>query len=323
MQARREPRITTHRNAERVCQNPDCGRLFVPGEGSYGKFCDLQCAAAYKAMLSTGEGIVRIIEPVAPDLVDRTVFDGPKILTADWHLPNLHARMWERLLEVRKATGISELVIAGDWMDNRAFSPHPGDHGISHLPAHELATTVMDELCKRFKRVILAPGNHDWWLAEFFKGTLEYDDIIRILFQKFIDAGVLRIVPVPYVHMSDCGEEFVIVHQKTFSGVNPQGVAVGLESNRLEYRDKHVITTHGHLEAIGRSGPGHRLAGQLGCMTDPKRTNYIQKYTTRHREWNPGFGVVSNGWFWTVNNIMGDGAVKAVCRAARPAKARK
>jgi hypothetical protein len=138
-----------------------------------------------------------------------------------------------------------------------------------------------------------------------------------MLFRDFVRAGKLRVVSVPYIQRKDGGAHFIVVHQKTFSGANPHGVALDLEAHREIFRDKHVITTHGHLEVIGRNATGKYLAAQLGCMTDNSRTRYIQEYITRHREWNPGFGVIAKGYLWLVNDIMPNAAFNALCAAVR------
>lgn len=304
----------------KTCKNPSCRRIFTPAHGTFGQFCSVACAGQYKMYYAAGPGIASIVESVSPDMVNNAVAHGPAILSADWHIPNLHLAMFSRLMECQKRTGIKSLDIAGDWMDNRAFSPHPGDKGGKYTHPLKLAKEILRTLAKRFTSIRLAPGNHDKWLANFFEGTMNHDDLMYMMFSEFIQRGVLTIVSTPYLQREDHGEHFIIVHQKTFSGVNPQGVPIDLEAHRPLFRDKHVLTTHGHLEVVGRSAPGHRICAQLGCMTDPNRTAYIQEYTTRHREWNPGFGVIAQGWWWPVNNIMGRKAFEGTCRAIGSAK---
>jgi len=300
-----------------LCSNPLCDIWYYPARNvtQKGGYCSISCQGEHRRLLTEKyderltEKIVAMTQQLAPKLIMRKdIMHGPAIITADWHLPALHLGIFERMLYVAKTLRIKQLVIGGDFMDMRAFGRHPvlNAADMDQLKPRDHVRETVKALLKRFDNITLCPGNHDYWLVQYFKGQHSYSEYMHDLVGELMESGRLKVRDFPYIYLKDAGREFVLVHQRTFSGTNMQGVARDMESRRLDCRGRNVIVTHGHLETGGRNNTGELQAVSLGCMTDAARTNYTQYYPTRHREWSPGFGFIRHGWFQSVGNIMPD-----------------
>ncbi len=315
---------------QQLCSNPICDVWFYPQRGSKqsGGYCCLRCQHQHRTLKGEKyderltDKIVLLTQQLAPKLImHKDVVRGPAIITADWHSPAIHLGMFERMLYVAKTLRIRQLIIGGDFMDMRAFSGHPSldssDRDIITPRNH--AREIVRALLKRFDRIILCPGNHDYWLVRYYAGAHTYGEWMEDIFGELMKTGHLFVRDFPYVYLrdSDSDKEFVVIHQRTFSGTNMQGVARDMESRRIDCRDRHVIVTHGHLAIEGRNNTGALQAVSLGCMTDTARTNYTKHYPTRHREWNPGFGFVTRGWFQAVSDIMPTGFLQGMLKGLR------
>ncbi len=328
------------RPIEKKCENPFCGQLFTitKAREKDKRFCSVDCVGEWRELAGTrhrnpdaeariNEKIRARLHELVPEIFLAKPLIGPTILIADCHCPAIHEQMFARLRYVQKRTGIKQLGIIGDLMDMRAFSGHAklrkDDSDI--LDAQDFTRDFLTALSRSFERILLVPGNHDYWLIRYFEGDHSYVEWMSDTFRELVNKGKLQLSEFPFIFVHDAGQRFGAVHQRTFSGVNPAGVARDLEARWPEFRDHHVIVTHGHLEASMRSWPGHTGVYSLGCMTDRKRTYYPFNYPMRHGTWNAGFAVIAHGWFWPISEIMSDEVVDLTCRAIswKPRKGKK
>jgi len=311
-----------------LCANPLCDVWYYPKRSSKqeGGYCSRACANEHRRLQSEKyderltRKIVLLTQQIAPRLIMRKdIVRGPTMITADWHSPAVHLGVFERMLYVAKTLRIRQLVIGGDFMDMRAFAKHPSldssDRDVITPRNH--AREIIRALLKRFDRIILCPGNHDYWLVRYYAGAHTYSEWMQDTFGELMQPGRLLVRNFPYVYIRDCGEEFVLLHQRTASDTNMQGVARDMESRRKDCRGRHVIVTHGHLEVAGRNNTGELQAVSLGCMTDSDRTNYTKHYPTRHREWGAGFGFIRHGWLQIVSDIMPDAFLSGMLKGLR------
>lgn len=311
----RNPGMVSPKTKPQLCANPLCDVWYYPVRSGKqdGGYCCRACDGEHRTLNAEKyderltDKIVLLTQQLSPKLImHKDVVRGPAMITADWHSPSIHLGMFERMLYVAKALNIRQLIVGGDFMDMRAFSGHPSLDGSDRdiITPRNHAREIIKALLKRFDRIILCPGNHDYWLVRYFLGAHTYTEWMQDCFGELMQPGRLCVRDFPYVYLRDAGNEFVVVHQRTFSGTNMQGVARDMESRRQDCRGRNVIVTHGHLEVGGRNNTGEYQAVSLGCMTDSDRTNYTKRYPMRHREWNPGFGFVTRGYFQAVSDIM-------------------
>ncbi len=314
-----------------TCQNPFCGKSFYPLRSSQGQYCSFACQGegrsakdpdAPRKAFSISEKVVALTKELAPHLLTVGVVRGPAMITADYHCPYIHISIMNRMLRAARALHIRTLVIGGDLFDMKYYSTHKkataSDSdvlgGIIH--ARELLESMLDD----FDSIVIIPGNHDYWLVQHHEGRHSFDEWFSVYCQTLMKSGKLQVYAYPRLYVQDVNpdtgadEIFAVVHQRTYSGVNMAGVARDFEANRMEYRDCHVIVTHGHLEETSRSRPGHKHAISLPAMTDESRTAYPQMFPTRHRGWNVGFGIVTGGWCHIISDIMPDATFEGLCQ---------
>ncbi|HET6494277.1 MAG TPA: metallophosphoesterase [Thermoleophilia bacterium] len=312
------------------CANPLCDTWFHPDRGAGGLYCSMECAGVAQTLASEKyspklfEKLIAMTREIAPKLLIKTSVKGPAIVTADWHAPSIHTGTLARMLSVAKRTRIKTLMIVGDFMDMRAFSGHKKiEKGDTHIiDAQAQAQELIAVLATQFDRIYLAPGNHDYWLVQYFNGAESYTSWMTHIFRPFFEKGILRVSEYPYLFVTSKRDDgkvarFACVHQRTFSGVNPAGVGRDMEARRPELRDHNIITTHSHLEASARTWPGSHMVYSLGCMTDPDRTSYPKRFPTRHGAWNGGFGIIDRGWCFTMNDLMPSDVVDVIVDGLR------
>jgi hypothetical protein len=312
--------------ATAVCQNPLCGKTFHPYFGAARRYCSLPCGYLHRSMekdgpdLAISSTLVGLIKELAPKVVLSTPVDGPCMITADYHAPNIDLLNLRRMLWCAKTLGIKKLCIIGDFLDMRFYMGHKKitKNDTAVLASFMAGQALLEELLKWFTSIVLVPGNHDYWLIQHHDGHASFPEWCAAVFENATKSGKLSVSAYPYIFVQDRNrdtkqmEKFALVHQRTFAGTNMAGVARDLEATRPEFRDHHVIVTHGHLDETSMSRPGHKQAISLAGMTDIERTEYPTMFPTRHRNWNTGFGFVTYGWAWTVPSLMPDTAVRAL-----------
>jgi predicted phosphodiesterase len=244
------------------------------------------------------------------DVADKSRFefglDKPLLLrgdwavTADWHVPLYDARLGNRFLDDANSRGLTNLLIAGDFLNGDSLSqyyPKQKSAGIDKEVRE--ARKLMEVFAQNFKQIVLVKGNHDYRYVKSAEYRTDFVTAMKEVFDGInLGSCKLKITNLDHVYLNSNGEKYYIAHPTSYSKNplnNPSAIA--------EVQKCHVLTAHTHHCAMGYDASGSYIIGELGGFFNIPQTEYLQG-TTTYPNWCNGYWFIQRG----VPEMIGFGA---------------
>lgn len=227
---------------------------------------------------------VRERGPNDPDFMKVT---GDCFVTGDWHLPYVHEQMLDRLLQLADRLDIRQLVIAGDFLNQDAFSKWKWHRfNVNWDYEKHSARATLERLYRVFRTIFYVMDNHDRRIivANEKTGQFTEQDVIDLLTHG-VRVGTLNVgADYHYLLINNlwrvtCPKEY-------------RRVKLSLPARIAQLHQQHVLAAGDHLWAIGLDDSGKFVIANNACMTDPKLTPYTNVQDTTYPIWGPGFHLI-------------------------------
>jgi len=210
------------------------------------------------------------------------------IITADYHSPYYSTLWHNRSLAIAERFGIKKLIVIGDLVDFGFASFFYADHKPGIADESDENKRLIQSMLAQFDEIVVVKGNHEDRLGRQTNGIIQ----ARYLFELWSGpAWKTRFLYSLYDKLT-IGGEWLCVHPKSYS----QKAGIASRALCSKYL-KNVLNTHGHHVGWNYDPSGKFLAVDLGGMFDPEKIEYMNVKTTTHPVWNPGFGMLRNGYF--------------------------
>jgi predicted phosphodiesterase len=218
---------------------------------------------------------------------------GDYIIISDVHCPYFHGDAFNKLIAMTQKFKIKNIIIAGDFFNQDAFSHYQNAHDISFNEELQIATDLLDKLCQTFSNIYILTGNHDLRILKALSHKLNYHDFWKMVTGK-LDKQIF-VSEYPYLRLLDRkGEEKMhVTHPRNFSTL-PTRVARNLNH---KYQ-MGVAVAHGHAMGVSYSPSGRDVLIDTGFMGDPTKVEYVCLNDTTHSRWTVGFSVWYNGYVY-------------------------
>lgn len=210
------------------------------------------------------------------------------IITADYHSPYYSTLWHNRSLAVAERFGIKKLVVIGDLVDFGFASFFYADHKPGIADESDENRRLIQSLLAQFEEIVVVKGNHEDRLGRNTNGIIQ----ARYLFALWSGPEYGKRFRYSLYDKLTIGDEWMCVHPKSYS----QKAGIASRALCSKYL-KNVLNTHGHHVGWNYDPSGKFLAVDLGGMFDPEKIEYMNIKTTTHPVWNPGFGMLRNGYF--------------------------
>jgi hypothetical protein len=207
------------------------------------------------------------------------------VVGADLHEPYLHRDLFYEFLD--DCQGADLAAVVGDLTQSDLFSKF-APRGQTYEDPQATAALVMqdfDLILQLVDRLLVIPGNHDFFLTRATEGALspfalienwaneKYGD--RITFSKF-----------PFAYLTASGQQWMLHHPDTYRVV-PGSIARDM-CNRYEM---NIACGHSHISGESVSKAGH-YAVDIGGLVDERTVPY-RYYTDRpYGVWSPGWLIL-------------------------------
>ena len=210
------------------------------------------------------------------------------ILAADYHSPYYSVLWHNRSLAVAERFKIRKLVVIGDLVDFGFASFFYADHKPGIADESDENRRLIQSLLAQFDEITVVKGNHEDRLGRQTNGIIQ----ARYLFELWSGPEFGKRFKYSLYDKLTIGNEWLCVHPKSYS------MKAGISSRALcsKYL-KNIVNTHGHHIGKNVDPSGKFLAIDLGGMFDCEKIEYMNVKTTTHPIWNPGFGMLRNGYF--------------------------
>jgi len=274
--------------------------------------------------LLEGEGIAPVTESPHPDWNDAPQIIGDALIMSDLHLPYHNAAHVNRCITAAKRAGVSQLILAGDALDMRAFSHWPDDFTDSERLMASKAVT--GELLKLAKDVDAATAERLYQLADKISpenGNINEEITTARDFFKTLEKNFERV----WYIMGNHEKWAIRMLQKTISNadfarlfsVSPKWIVspyywCKLESNGQPYQIEHptnagkgsskrlvpifgcnIIMGHNHHFSVQTDPSGKWLAIEPGTCADVNKIQYDNQRHGSHDAHVTGAVMVKNG----------------------------
>jgi len=231
------------------------------------------------------EALTKYQEIIAPKVVSHNHFNGDGIITADHHNPCADLYYVECAIEEGKKHKIRTLYDVGDFFNFDALSNYArkigGDDKLPKLTDElDFGYGVLKLYSSWFDKIFLCIGNHEGRYAKALSNALSYSEIVKAF-------------ELPKVKVIE--DNYIIIDGIRFS--HPRSYSQIKLSVARRLTEKFMMPTymaHGHFADVGFASNGLRC-GDIGCMCDPDRIQYLQGGDTTHPHWNKGFLIFEEG----------------------------
>jgi hypothetical protein len=214
--------------------------------------------------------------------------EGDFVLTSDWHVPYYDADICNKMLTIAAKFGLTRLIIAGDFFNQDAFSHYLSMDACDFQLEANIATEIMDKLCKAFDEIYIITGNHDLRLLKLLAYKLKIHDVWKLVTSEL--GRQIKVSEYPYLKIN---KKWHITHPKNFS-VLPTSVA-----RKMNHKyQQSVGVAHGHQMGVTYSPSGKEVLFDTGGMFDQDRVEYSRMNDTTHSEWQTGFSIIRNDFLY-------------------------
>lgn len=221
------------------------------------------------------------------------------VFISDIEIPDHHEELMEYAQQVGKIYEIDDCMWAGDVDAADQYSKYPvhwkGDHGVFDA---NISTTrkLFTKFCGTYKRQTFIQGNHDARFAYANGGNVWFGslfDIPNFTFSRY-----------SYCYIQSNRGLIMVAHPNRKFAEN--AIDLGRRIINQEKIPCHLVLAHTHQGIRGWSKNGVHEIIALGCMRDPIKTMYKQIDKNTYGEWQPGFAMMKNGYFYQLNLFSTD-----------------
>jgi len=213
------------------------------------------------------------------------------LILPDPHFPLHNAEYINACVDIALNFGVDTVGIPGDITEQSVFSYFGRDIGVEWK--HEKAATkdAIIALGQTFRRVVLAPGNHDVRIIRRLEHSVNEDDWVDMLREWFVDLGNrLTITPYHWFLVQSGDRTFRVTHPKNSNRI-PTSVAVRLCH---KYRQS-IISGHSHVTGIRRDESGGDWCIDAGMCADETRMRYMMMEDSTRPATNLGAVLIIDG----------------------------
>jgi len=227
-------------------------------------------------------------ETVAPKYDKHLRLYGDFIVAGDFHIPFQSCEMCDYMVDVAKREKIKELIIGGDFLDEKDLYrlPDQSPDQKAYLNEHlGYAERFLDDLSHYFMRIYWLSGDHDERLLKRVDYRINLPRFVRS-FTDLQEKG--KLIVSDYFHCI-VNDSWRISH--------PDKATRRATTKPLQLVHKYhmnVICLHGHTGGTEWDEGQKYQAIALGCMTDEEKHWYTQVRDTGYPLWRKQFAILKN-----------------------------
>lgn len=219
------------------------------------------------------------------------------VVASDFEIPDHNVELCQRILDVGELHNIKTLIIGGDLLasNQTGVNSHPNttdNYKPTYREGLRQARELLLDFLSVYENIYVIRGNHDDMIARKTEGAVDYDLFFEAISDKLHFSRYSKM----YVYGSR--GPIKISHARKYSNL-AIGVAQKLYDSDPE--KPHVVMAHTHLAQRGWTADGLREVITLGCLRNPMKTEYIRINDNTFPQWNPGFLLVRNSFFYPLN----------------------
>ena len=233
------------------------------------------------------------IEQITKACNPLTVVTDSMVVTSDFHVPYVDEKLFEKLMNTPKETGIRTLAITGDLFDADSFSRFtPMAPTCSFKDECEAVKARLASLLEVFQTIYICRGNHEKRIVDANIGKINMRELICLAIPDGMSKEQfgqrVKVTSDDHITAYVGDEKWLLSHPRNYRIIN-LSVARDLAS-------KHKcsqIVAHGHQLASGfdRSGTYRLIDG--GGLFDKYKLAYLRE-TTCYPETKNGFIILDN-----------------------------
>lgn len=187
---------------------------------------------------------------------------------------------------------ITTLILGGDLLATdqpslNSWTPVFKGEDMDYESVVGMANQLLAQFGQHFDDIHCISGNHDERLGKKTGGELW----IRML----LDNTKTTYYKYRYMFIETSRGSVKVLHPENFSSTP---VALGRDLHDVEPRKSHIVLGHTHIQQSGFSKDGEYEIHALGCMRNPQKTQYKQLGANKHFQWQQGFLMVREGYFY-------------------------
>jgi predicted phosphodiesterase len=193
------------------------------------------------------------------------------------------------MIAVCKKKKIKNIIIAGDFFDELAFSPFTDYDKLNWVDEKGYAREVGDIIFKTFKQVKFITGNHD---IRCFKRLKAKGDVYGIWDEVFKREDTKNFVSM-YSHckLHSGDKKWHITHPQYGTKTD-----YGLRELMAIHPGYNVIAGHSHINKRVQDASGTVEGIYLGGMIAPEKIGWKQRRDDLRFKWHPSFAVIEDGY---------------------------
>lgn len=214
--------------------------------------------------------------------------EGDFIIMGDVHVPFTDLDWVETAIDIgRKHLETPKLILAGDFLNNDAFSQYPH---LVNIPTwaqeRDMAREVFHACLEVFAEIYVIMGNHERRAQKMTAGAFDEIDIFSLLTtnERLITSNY------GWCTIKTPTGTWRITHPANY-GINQLTVADTL----AQKYDQHIISFHEHHLSIGWDRFGRHVVVNGGCMVDPAKLAYVSLDDSKAAAMKQGFVMLRNG----------------------------
>lgn len=252
-----------------------------------------------KTELATRFGVTRrdidklLHEIRTPDEFEVLRFGTPWDLSGDWiivgdiHVPATDWQFARLVGAVADKTGISRLLIAGDFFNfdfasvYRLIAPPA-----TWREERDAARILIKDWLESFNEIYIIQGNHDRRITNWSDAELEEDDVWGMI----SSSSKIKISKFGWCTINSGGVPWRVTHPKSY-GRNQLTVASDLANKHAT----NLVTFHEHHAGIGWDVYGRYVVANGGSLVDVNKLAYAHLDDSRSAGMKKGFCVLRGG----------------------------
>jgi len=218
------------------------------------------------------------------------------LVISDLEIPDQDGYMLRAALLTAMKYDIKRLIYNGDVLAtdqdslNTWVKDFRGPHEVSYKTAVDQTRQLMVEYAKWFNEQYFVTGNHDNRIARKTGGEVYLEMLLADTGVTFSRYG--------YMFMKTSRGWIYICHPQNYSIHAASKLGNDLWATTLS-PDKtkcHVVLGHTHLAQVAWSPDGQQEIVSTGCLR--RQAQYKDTNANTHRQWQKGFLVIKNGFFY-------------------------
>lgn len=213
---------------------------------------------------------------------------GDWLIVGDVHCPTTDYEMAALVGMVAEQRGLSQLLIAGDLLNQDVFSVHPrSGEPVPWQHEKAAARSLLLEWMDQFERIVWLAGNHERRLSRSTWGALEMVDLRDMIIGHQSNVEVSRY---SYCLIDTPNGTWRVTHPRNYSRI-PLRTANALA---MKY-GQHVLSFHEHHLGLAWADNGRNLIANGGGLFDWRRLEYVMLDDSTSPVMNKGFSVLEGG----------------------------